>query len=169
MQPRGTIIRRTVRCIARCGGRRATCTAERTFVAENIGFIGLGVMGKPMAKHLISAGHQLTVHNRSRGAVDELVAAGAKAAGSAAEVARASSIVITMLPDTPDVERVLTGPDGVVSGLEKGALVIDMSSMSPVVTERLASLVAEKGGSMLDAPVSGGEIGAINAQLSIMV
>jgi 2-hydroxy-3-oxopropionate reductase len=138
-------------------------------VAENIGFIGLGVMGKPMAKHLISAGHPLTVHNRSRGAVDELVSAGAKAASCPAEVARASSIVITMLPDTPDVERVLTSADGVLSTLQKGALVIDMSSISPVATERLATLVAAKGGSMLDAPVSGGEIGAINAQLSIMV
>ena len=89
---------------------------ERTrIVPENIGFIGLGVMGKPMAKHLIKAGHRLTVHNRSRGAVDELVAAGATAAASPAEVARASTIVITMLPDTPDVERVLTAPDGVLS------------------------------------------------------
>src|SRR5215475_10156613 len=135
---------------------------------ENIGFIGLGVMGKPMAKHLIAAGHHLTVHNRSRGAVDELVAAGATAASSAAEVAKASSIVITMLPDTPDVDRVLTGPDGVLSALQKGAIVIDMSSISPVATERLAGLVTDKGGSMIDAPVSGGEIGAINAQLSIM-
>jgi 2-hydroxy-3-oxopropionate reductase len=138
-------------------------------VGENIGFIGLGVMGKPMAGHLIKAGHHLTVHNRSRGAVDELVAAGATAAASPADVARASGIVITMLPDTPDVERVLTGPDGVLSALQPGAIVIDMSSISPVVTERLASLVATRGGSMLDAPVSGGEIGAINAQLSIMV
>jgi 2-hydroxy-3-oxopropionate reductase len=126
-------------------------------------------MGKPMAKHLIAAGHRLTVHNRSRGAVDELVAAGAAAAVSPAEVARASTVVITMLPDTPDVERVLTGTDGVLAGLQKAAIVIDMSSISPVVTERLAMLVAEKGGSMLDAPVSGGEIGAINAALSIMV
>ena len=126
-------------------------------------------MGKPMAKHVIAAGYHLTVHNRSRGAVDELVAAGATAAASPADVARASTIVITMLPDTPDVERVLTALDGVLAGLQKGAIVIDMSSISPVVTERLATLVAEKGGSMLDAPVSGGEIGAINAQLSIMV
>jgi 2-hydroxy-3-oxopropionate reductase len=137
-------------------------------MAENVGFIGLGVMGKPMAKHLIAAGHHLTVHNRSRGAVDELVAAGGTAALSPAEVAKASSIVITMLPDTPDVERVLTGPDGVLSALQKGAIVIDMSSISPVATERLAATVADKGGSMIDAPVSGGEIGAINAQLSIM-
>src|SRR5947207_12050456 len=132
-------------------------------VAENIGFIGLGVMGKPMAGHLIKAGHRLTVHNRSRGAVDELVAAGATAAASPAEVARASAIVITMLPDTPDVERVLTATDGVLSALQNGSIVIDMSSISPVTTERLSTLVAQKGGSMLDAPVSGGEIGAINA------
>ena len=138
-------------------------------MAENIGFIGLGVMGKPMAKHLVAAGHRLIVHNRSRAAVDELVAAGATAAGSPAEVAKASTVVITMLPDTADVERVLTGPNGVLSSLQAGAVVIDMSSISPVATERLASLVAEKGGSMLDAPVSGGEIGAINAALSIMV
>jgi 2-hydroxy-3-oxopropionate reductase len=138
-------------------------------VAEHIGFIGLGVMGKPMAKHLVAAGHRLIVHNRSRGAVDELVAAGATAAASPAEVARGSTIVITMLPDTSDVERVLTGPDGVLTGLQTGAVVIDMSSISPVATERLAALVAEKGGSMLDAPVSGGEIGAVNAALSIMV
>ena len=136
---------------------------------ENIGFIGLGVMGKPMAKHLVAAGHRLVVHTRSRGAVDELVAAGATAAATPAEVASKSSIVITMLPDTADVERVLTGPDGVVSGLQAGAIVIDMSSISPVATERLATQVAAKGGSMLDAPVSGGEIGAINAALSIRV
>jgi 2-hydroxy-3-oxopropionate reductase len=138
-------------------------------VAENIGFIGLGVMGKPMAKHLVTAGHRLVVHNRSRGAVDELVAAGATAATSPAEVAKASTVVITMLPDTADVERVLTGPDGVVSSLQAGAVVIDMSSISPVATERLAAQVTEKRASMLDAPVSGGEIGAVNASLSIMV
>jgi 2-hydroxy-3-oxopropionate reductase len=138
-------------------------------VPENIGFIGLGVMGKPMAKHLIAAGHRLVVHNRSRGAVDDLVAVGAAAAASPAEVARNSTIVITMLPDTADVEKVMTGTDGVLAGLQPGAVVIDMSSISPVATERLASMVAAKGGAMLDAPVSGGEIGAINAQLSIMV
>jgi 2-hydroxy-3-oxopropionate reductase len=138
-------------------------------VAETIGFIGLGVMGKPMAKHLITAGHRVIVHNRSRPAVDELVAAGATAGGSPEDVARASTVVITMLPDTGDVERVLTGANGVLSGLQSGAVVIDMSSISPVATERLATLVSEKGASMLDAPVSGGEIGAINASLSIMV
>jgi len=138
-------------------------------VSEHIGFIGLGVMGKPMAKHLLAAGHTLTVHNRSRGAVDELAAAGAAPAATPAEVARASSVIITMLPDTPDVEHVIAGDHGVIKGMQKGAVVIDMSSVSPVATERLAKLIGDKGGSMLDAPVSGGEIGAINASLSIMV
>jgi 2-hydroxy-3-oxopropionate reductase len=138
-------------------------------MSEILGFIGLGVMGKPMAGHLIKAGFPVVVHNRSRSKVDELVAQGAKGAASPAEVARQATVVITMLPDTPDVEHVLTGPDGVLAGVQKGALVIDMSSISPVATERLAALVAAKGAAMLDAPVSGGEIGAINATLSIMV
>jgi len=134
-----------------------------------IGFIGLGVMGKPMAQNLIKGGYALVGHNRSRRAVDELTAAGAAAASSPADVARQAPIVITMLPDTSDVEAVLTGPDGVISALRPDAVVIDMSSISPVVTRRLAARVAKKGGAMLDAPVSGGEIGAINAALSIMV
>lgn len=138
-------------------------------MAERVGFIGLGVMGKPMAGHLLKAGFPVVVHNRSKGKVDELVAQGAKAGASPADVARQATVVITMLPDTPDVERVLTGPDGVLSAVQKGTLVIDMSSISPVATERLAALVAEKGASMLDAPVSGGEVGAVNATLSIMV
>jgi 2-hydroxy-3-oxopropionate reductase len=136
---------------------------------ETIGFIGLGVMGKPMAKNLIKAGHQLVVHSRTRASVDEVAAAGAAAAVSPADVARRTTIVITMLPDTGDVELVLTGPDGVLSALQPGAIVVDMSSISPIATKRLAALVADRGGSMLDAPVSGGEIGAINASLSIMV
>jgi 2-hydroxy-3-oxopropionate reductase len=136
---------------------------------EKIGFIGLGVMGRPMAKHLVAKGHSVVVHNRGRAPVDDLVAAGAAAATSSAEVARQSAIVITMLPDTSDVELVLTAPDGVIAGLQRDAVVIDMSSISPVATRRLASLVAARGGTMLDAPVSGGEIGAINAALSIMV
>src|SRR4051794_31831657 len=138
-------------------------------MAEVVGFIGLGVMGKPMAGHLVKAGYEVVVHNRSRSSVHELVAQGARAADSPAHLAGQATVVITMLPDTPDVEQVLTGADGVLSALKKGAIVIDMSSISPVATERLATMVAEKGGSMLDAPVSGGEIGAINAQLSIMV
>ena len=138
-------------------------------MTETIGFIGLGVMGKPMAKNLIKSGFSLVVHNRSRGAVDEVAAAGAQAAGSPADVARQSTIVITMVPDTPDVELVLTGEHGVLAALRPGTIVIDMSSISPAATQRLATQVADRGGRMLDAPVSGGEIGAVNAQLSIMV
>jgi len=138
-------------------------------LAETIGFVGLGVMGKPMAKNLIKAGHRLVVHNRSRGSMDEVVAAGATAAASPAEVARQSTVIVTMLPDTADVELVLTGPEGILSAIQRGAVVIDMSSISPVATKRFAALAAEKGATLLDAPVSGGEIGAINASLSIMV
>jgi 2-hydroxy-3-oxopropionate reductase len=134
-----------------------------------IGFIGLGVMGKPMARNLMKAGHALVVHNRSRGPVDELAAAGAAPATSPADVATRSSIVITMLPDTPDVELVVAGAHGVLSALQPGSIVIDMSSISPGAARRLAGEVAKKGAAMLDAPVSGGEIGAINATLSIMV
>jgi 2-hydroxy-3-oxopropionate reductase len=139
---------------------------------ETIGFIGLGVMGKPMAQHLIKAGHRMIVHNRSRGPVEELIAAGAEAASSAAplaDLARRASIIITMLPDTADVELVLAGDNGVLSALEPGAVVIDMSSISPAATKRLAARAAGREALMLDAPVSGGEIGAKSASLSIMV
>jgi 3-hydroxyisobutyrate dehydrogenase-like beta-hydroxyacid dehydrogenase len=136
---------------------------------ETIGFIGLGVMGKPMAKNLMKGGHALVVYNRSRASVDELKAAGAAAAASPADVARQSNVVITMLPDTPDVELVLAGEHGVLSTLKPKSVVVDMSSVSPIATRRLASTALAKGSAMLDAPVSGGEIGAINAQLSIMV
>jgi 2-hydroxy-3-oxopropionate reductase len=137
--------------------------------SETVGFIGLGVMGKPMAKNLIKAGHRLVVHSRTRASVDEVAAGGATAAASPADVARQTTFIITMLPDTSDVELVLTGPNGVLSALQAGAIVADMSSISPAATRRLASLIGDKGASMLDAPVSGGEIGAINATLSIMV
>jgi 2-hydroxy-3-oxopropionate reductase len=119
---------------------------------ETIGFIGLGIMGKPMALNLIKAGHRLVVHSRSRKPVDELVAAGATSAATPAEVAKAASTVITMVPDTPDVELVLTGPNGVVDQLKPGTVVIDMSTISPEVTKRLAATIADRGGSMLDAP-----------------
>ena len=138
-------------------------------MSHPIGFIGLGLMGRPMAKHLVAAGHRLTVYNRSQPAIDDLVAAGAHAGDSPAGVARQSDIVITMLPDTPDVEAVIAGANGVLEGVRQGAVVVDMSSISPVATRRLASLVASRGATMLDAPVSGGEIGAKNASLSIMV
>lgn len=135
---------------------------------ETIGFIGLGVMGRPMAKNLLKRGYSLIVHNRSRGPVDELVAAGARAAGGAAAVAAGASVVITMLPDTADVEQVIAGEGGVASALRPDALVIDMSSISPVATKALAALVAAKGATLVDAPVSGGEIGAVSGTLSIM-
>jgi 2-hydroxy-3-oxopropionate reductase len=122
-----------------------------------------------MAGHLVAKGHRVVVHNRSRPAVEQLVAAGATAAGSPAEVAAAAAVVILMLPDTADVELVLTGSNGVISALRPGTVVIDMSSISPVAAKRFAELVAARGGVMLDAPVSGGDIGAINATLSIMV
>ena len=138
-------------------------------MSETIGFIGLGVMGRPMAKHIAAKGYAVVVFNRSRPAMDELVTAGATAADSPADVARRATVIVTMVSDTPDVEAVLTGPQGILDGLQPGSVVIDMSSISPVATKRLAASVAAKGGSMLDAPVSGGEIGAINGTLSIMV
>jgi len=133
-----------------------------------IGFIGLGVMGRPMAGHLLAAGHELYIH-RVKPASQHLVDSGAKACSSAAEVARDADIVILMVPDTPDVEAVLFGADGVSSGIKPGALVIDMSSISPVATKTFAERLAGQGVDYLDAPVSGGEVGARNAALTIMV
>jgi len=134
-----------------------------------VGFVGLGVMGKPMARNLLKAGFSLVVHNRSRGSVAELVAEGAASASSPAEVAGKVDVVITCLPDSPDVERVALGPDGIVHGIREGGIYVDMSTISPVTTQKIADALAEKGAFMLDAPVSGGEEGAINATLSIMV
>ncbi|WP_020188001.1 2-hydroxy-3-oxopropionate reductase [Methylopila sp. 73B] len=134
----------------------------------NIGFIGLGIMGKPMAGHLIAGGHTLFLKTR-REVPAELVAAGGTACASAAEVAEKSDVVILMLPDTPDVETVLFGEGGVAEGLSTAKIVVDMSSISPIATKGFAEKVAAKGASYLDAPVSGGEVGAKNAALSIMV
>lgn len=136
---------------------------------ETVGFIGLGLMGRPMAKNLLKAGYPLIVASRSQGPVDDLVAAGATRASTGAEVARAATRIITMVPDSPDVELVLAGPDGVFSAMQRGTIIIDMSSIAPAVARRLAADAAARGGSMLDAPVSGGEIGAIEGTLSIMV
>ena len=136
---------------------------------ERVGFVGLGIMGRPMARHLLDAGFPLTVHSRSPGPVDELVAAGAARGGSPAEVAAGSDLVITMLPDTPDVEQVLFGADGVAAAAAPGSLVIDMSSIDPIPTRAFAQRLASRSVDMLDAPVSGGEQGAIDAALSIMV
>ena len=134
----------------------------------NIGFIGLGVMGRPMASHLIDAGHALSLH-RVKEASQALVDKGGKALTSAKAVAEASDIVILMLPDTPDVELVLFGKDGVAEGLSRGKLVIDMSSISPVATKDFARRIEALGCDYLDAPMSGGEVGAKNAALTIMV
>ena len=136
---------------------------------ETIGFIGLGLMGRPMAKNLLARGFPLVVHSRSPRPVDELVAAGAARATSPAEVAEQANRIVTMLPDSADVEQVLEGSRGVFSAITRGTIIIDTSSISPVVARRLAVRAAEHGAAMLDAPVSGGEIGAINATLSIMV
>jgi 2-hydroxy-3-oxopropionate reductase len=139
-------------------------------VAEKIGFIGLGIMGKPMAKNLMEAGYELVVHNRSPEKAEELAEEGdATAAGSPREVAAVCDIVITMLPGSPDVEAVVAGESGVLEGIRDGALLVDMSTISPVVTEELSEKVREQGASMLDAPVSGGDVGAIEGALSIMV
>ncbi len=136
---------------------------------EVIGFIGLGIMGRPMALNLIKAGYKLVVTSRSQGPIDALSAAGAKAVKTPADVAREADVVVTMVPDTPDVDLVIRGKNGVLEGLKAGAIVIDMSTISPDVTRQLAEAVAARGGSMLDAPVSGGEVGAKNATLTIMV
>lgn len=134
----------------------------------NIGFIGLGIMGKPMAQHLIKGGHRLFLRSRS-GVPAELTEAGGAACETAAAVARQADIIITMVPDTPDVELVLFGPDGVAAGLSKGKTVVDMSSISPIETKTFAARINELGCDYLDAPVSGGQVGAQNAALTIMV
>ncbi len=133
-----------------------------------LGFIGLGVMGAPMAGHLLKGGHTLHVFSRS-GAPAQLLADGAKPSANPAEVARASDVVITMVPDTPDVEKVLFGENGVAMGLSKGKAVIDMSSISPIATKEFAAKIEKLGCDYVDAPVSGGEVGAKAATLSIMV
>jgi 3-hydroxyisobutyrate dehydrogenase len=133
-----------------------------------IGFIGLGIMGRPMARHLLAAGHSLTVWNRSRPGIEELVGAGAAEGLSPADVAGRSQVVFTMVGDSPDVEAVAFGPDGIFEGASPGLVHIDTTTMSPSVTRSIAERYAAKGIELLDAPVSGGEGGAINATLSIM-
>ncbi len=135
---------------------------------SSIGFIGLGIMGRPMAGHLIAGGHTLFVHNRSQ-IPGELVAQGAVPCSSGSEVAKAADIVITMVPDTPDVEAVLFGPGGVAEGLSPGKIVVDMSSIAPVATKQFARRINQLGCDYLDAPVSGGDVGAKVASLTIMV
>ena len=135
---------------------------------SNIGFIGLGIMGKPMAANLIKGGHTLYLQSRS-GVPQELTASGGIACDSARKVAQQSEIIILMLPDTPDVEKVLFGPEGVVYGLTAGKTVVDMSSISPIETKQFAKKINALSCEYLDAPVSGGEVGARNAALTIMV
>lgn len=136
---------------------------------DRIGFIGLGAMGKPMAQNILRAGYTVTVHNRSRAAVDELIRAGARGASTPAEVAAGADVIITMLPDTPDVESVVLGHRGVVEGVRPDCVVVDMSTIAPAGAVSIAEKLLEKRVEFLDAPVTGGQIGAQNATLSILV
>ena len=136
---------------------------------ETIGFIGLGVMGDPMARNLVEAGHALVVHSRSPEPVEALAGAGAEVASSPREVAERADVVITMLPDSPAVEDVVLGEDGVLAGASEGDLLIDMSTIHPTVSVAVAKAAAERGVAALDAPVSGGDVGAQQGTLSIMV
>jgi 3-hydroxyisobutyrate dehydrogenase len=134
-----------------------------------VGFIGLGAMGKPMSRNLLKAGFPLTVWNRSRPAIDELAGAGATAAASAAEVGRQSDVVVTCVPNSPQVLEVVTGPNGVLEGIAAGGTIVDMSTIDPNVSQQVAAACAAKGVRFLDAPVSGGTVGAVNGTLTIMV
>jgi 2-hydroxy-3-oxopropionate reductase len=138
-------------------------------MAQAVGFIGLGIMGRPMAKNLLKAGYPLVVHSRSQGPVDELVGAGAKSAASPRDVASQVDVLITMLPNSPDLELVALGGQGIVEGARSGLLFADMSTISPLVSQKVGAALAGKGVRMLDAPVSGGEKGAVDGALSIMV
>lgn len=136
---------------------------------KKIGFIGLGIMGKPMSKNLLKAGYSLVVFDVVQKAVDEVVAAGAQAASSPKEVAAQCDVIITMLPNSPHVKTVVLGDNGIIEGAKPGTIVADMSSIAPLVSREVAGILAEKGIVMLDAPVSGGEPKAIDGTLSIMV
>jgi len=136
---------------------------------ETIGFIGLGIMGTPMSTHLLNAGHAVVVYDIVPESVERLVGMGAKAGPSSKDVASQVDVVISMVPDSPDVEKVYLGPDGVLAGVKPGTLLIDMSTISPTTAIAVAQAAAGKGCQMLDAPVSGGDVGAKNATLSIMV
>ena len=136
---------------------------------EKIGFIGVGIMGKPMARNLMKAGYSLVVHDMNRDPVNELVGEGATAASSSKEVAEKNDVVITMLPDSPDVDAAVFGSGGVSEGVQSGALFVDMSSIAPGVARKVYQALKEKGVESLDAPVSGGEVGAVGGTLSIMV
>lgn len=136
---------------------------------EKIGFIGLGIMGKPMAKNLLKAGYSLTVYDIISDVMQDVIKEGAEAGLSPKDVAQKSDVIITMLPNSPEVEEVLFDKEGILEGLKKGSIFIDMSSIDPLVSKRLSQAVIKKDAVMLDAPVSGGEPKAIDATLSIMV
>ena len=138
-------------------------------MSNRIGFIGLGVMGRPMARNLLKAGNKLAVYDLSPAGVAELVAAGAASGSSAKDVAQRSDIIVTMLPDGPDVEKAVLGPNGVLEGARPGSTLVDMSSINPSVSQKVGKACAEKGVEFLDAPVSGGEPKAIDGTLAIMV
>ena len=138
-------------------------------MAERIGFVGLGIMGKPMAKNLLKAGYSLTVYDIVGTNLEEVVNEGATGASSSKEVASNSDKIITMLPDSADSEAAILGPSGVLEGASSGAIIVDMSSIAPSVSQKIAAECAKQSVDMLDAPVSGGEPGAINATLSVMV
>ena len=135
----------------------------------NLGFIGLGIMGKPMAGHLLAAGHTVHIYDVVAESIKEVAGKGGVACSNSKEVAQKSDIIFTMVPDTPDVEAALFGKDGVAEGVKSGSIVVDMSSISPIATKEFAKKLAAMGVKMLDAPVSGGQVGAQNAALSIMV
>ena len=135
----------------------------------NLGFIGLGIMGKPMAGHLLAAGHTVHIYDVVAESIKEVAGKGGVACSNSKEVAQKSDIIFTMVPDTPDVEAALFGKDGVAEGVKSGSIVVDMSSVSPIATKEFAKKLAAMGVKMLDAPVSGGQVGAQNAALSIMV
>lgn len=136
---------------------------------ESVAFIGTGIMGGPMAQNLLKAGYAVTVHSRTKVRARPVLEAGARWADSPAEAARQADVVITCLPDTPDVQQVLLGKDGVIEAARKGMICIDMSTISPEATQQMAGELEKKGTQLLDAPVSGGQIGAIEAKLSIMI
>ena len=133
-----------------------------------VGFIGLGIMGRPMAGHILAAGFPLTIFNRTRARTEELASRGARVAASPAEVAAAADLIVVMVTDSPDVESVVAGPQGVLHGLRPGAVVVDMSTVSPALERRRDGLLRGRGGTLVDAPVSGGDVGARNATLAIM-
>jgi 2-hydroxy-3-oxopropionate reductase len=138
-------------------------------MSEKVGFVGLGIMGKPMVRNLMEAGYDLIIYNRSRGKVEDLASEAAEAARSPKEVAEDGGIVFTMFPGPPEVREVVAGEDGLLQGAGEGSLLVDMSTSSPVLARELYRTARKKGVGLLDAPVSGGDVGAVEGTLSIMV